>query len=119
MPKLLMTLDTHGSKASALRKTLETSEQLEKELSQVLKSYSQHLDELAESVETVAIRAQVRLRPVRHAIETAVSVSRTHVFITDLCPESNQDTSQHCFKSALFKMSQRSLICGCLQDRAG
>jgi len=60
MPKLLMALSVqYGDRASALRETLHSSEHLVKELSQVLASYSDHLENLADSVEMVASRAQV------------------------------------------------------------
>jgi hypothetical protein len=59
MPKLLMAMSAQTSRAAVLRETLHSSEQLVKELSQVLTSYSHHLEELVESVEVVATRSQV------------------------------------------------------------
>jgi hypothetical protein len=60
IPALMIAHNVQSSRAALLRDTLQSSELLVKEISHVLTCYGDHLDELANSVETVAFRAQVR-----------------------------------------------------------
>ena len=52
----------HADRAAVLREALNSSEHLVEDVSKVLTSYSNHLDELVDSVDTVATTAQVRPR---------------------------------------------------------